>query len=156
MSTRTENDVDVSFLDYGAFGLLAAVLVGAGLFLRNWFNREQDHQIKRNEVEREDRIENNIQEREDRRELNQQFALLVDRDVQAKATLAEVLSDLCQEVRGGQSGIINTLSKMAEKMDLNETRAAERHQQTTAMSVEILESLRSMNGERKQREKKGE
>ena len=110
--------MDGSWLDYGAFGLLALVLGAVGVYLRGYLNREQDRAEKRDEAVREERIG-----------LNDKFTELVERDVAAKQELGRTMADLCVQVEGGQAGTVRALKAVTARLERNEQRAADRHEQ---------------------------
>jgi predicted phage tail protein len=129
--------VEASWLDYGALGLLAVVLGAVGLFLRGYLSREQDRAEKRD-----------VAARDERRDLNSQFTDLVARDIEAKKDLSAAMTGLCTEVGAGQGQVAATLKQVADRMDKNEQRAADRHEQVMAQGAEILSALQGLNGKK--------
>jgi hypothetical protein len=129
--------VDAAVLQYGALGLLAAVLVAVGAFLKSYLGREQDRAAERDRAAREDG-----------RALNQAFSELVAKDIEAKAHLTAAMSDLCGEMASCQGGF----KALAERIERSEQRAQRRHEQQMQQAAErheeIVAALKALNGKR--------
>jgi len=134
--------LEFNVLDYGSLGLLALALVGIGAFLRNYLTKQQESQAEREKLDRQDR-----------KDLTASFQDLIHADVEAKHQLASTLENLCAEVKAGtgsQGQVVEALAKLVERLDRNEKRAEQRHQQATRQSeerhAEILAQCKMLNG----------
>ena len=123
------------FLQYGAMGLLAMVLLAVGVFARNYLSRQQEREAERDK-----------EDRQDRRDLTNSFQQLIEKDVEAKEGLQTALNQLCAETRSRQDDVATALKQLIEGQRDHERRANERHEQQMRQGEEVVQALRGLNG----------
>ena len=130
--------MDYGFLEYGAFGLLAVVLVGVGIWLRSYMNREQETRERREE-----------KDRGERNELTGKVVALVEASAAKDQALTATLDNLCEQVKAckeDQGAVAKVLEKLVDGQKRHEERANERHRQQMEQGRQMIEALRAMNG----------
>lgn len=115
------------WLDYGAFGLLAIVLVLLGAIGRDWIGKYLERQNLESGAEIERKAQQDEAEIERKAQQDEFFRAMMDRDHQDRQRWLEEWQTLVREGVTANQAVAEALGGLCDKSDRHEQRADERH-----------------------------